>query len=500
MNATRSILRSLAACLGATAAVAAAHAGDDVKVWTDLWGDVLTRRTDPELIGAPAAGCTLPNLTKLTVGPWQSSTAFTDPYNGSYTSTASANLLRFDLELKGVVNPPGSVSLTSYNPFQFGPSPLFGFIEFDIDSDRDTGGELGSAAKLRYLANVARFGRLPYGSIGARAAKYGWDLDASFSSPPQYERSGADFVLAFCGCYPTTIVSESGNNNHIFEAGETWIVRGGFFQRAGGYQGACSSTGGASGLAVGMYVPNVNLRWSHDPGTNRTTITLVFASTMTGAGQLAGQSPQPVNLSASDQVSIVEALSDLITGCTNVPVGSPTYTLCQRWAGRNPSDSRFREPDHWSATALVGTAYPEPIQGAVFIWTDTGFDDTHRDLDGNGTADSLDKQVIWTAIDNLDASIWDLSGNAREDGMVVLPSPGVYFALPDVDGNGRIDVSDVRSLCTGDFNRDGAVNIFDYITFFDAYTTGDVAADMNSNGFFDAGDFMVFMNAAAGGC
>lgn len=472
----------------------------DVVTWYDLGGDVLVRPTDPGLMGLPNPSSTLPNLLSLTVGPWQTPTAATNPYSGSYTTHESGQLLRIDLELKGVVNPPGSVSFANYNPYEFGLSPLYGYFELDVDGDRDTGGELGPGAKNRYLANVGRFGRIPLGPIGQRSVKLGWQTDADFFSPPQFERSGADFVLAFCGCYPTTIVSESGNNNHIFEAGETWIVRGGFFQRAGGYQGACSSVGGAAGLQIGQYVPYVNLRWSHSTATDRTTITLIFPATMIGAGQLAGEAPQPVNLSASDQVSLVEALTDLITGSASVQTGTPLFELCSRWVGRNPSDARYRDPGRWSATALVGTAYPQPVNGAVFIWTDCGFNDIYRDLDGNGSADPQDKQVVINALDGLDGSAWDAGGSGREDGQVLLINPGVNFAVADVDGDGAINLLDLRCLCPGDFNRDGVINLLDYMTFFDAYSVGHTSADMNANGLFDAGDFMAFLNAVAAGC
>lgn len=496
-------IRVMVATIAVVAAILrpeTASAADSSRTWTDLAGDVLVRRTDPQMVAELAEGCNLPNLTRLMVGTWSTPTPTTDPYTGTYVDAAVGHLLRFDLELRGVVNPPGSLSQSSYTPFQFGPSPLYGFIEFDVDGDVDTGGELGSAARNRYLANVGRFGRLPRPPLTGRAAKFGWQVDSIFGTTPQIERSGSDFSLAFCGCYPTTIVSESGNGNGVFEAGETWIVRGGFFQRAGGYQGACSSIGGAAGLQVGQYVPWVNLRWSHSIATDRTTITLIFPATMQGAAQLAGQAVQPMNFSASDHTSLAEALNDLITGCGSVAPGTPVHTLSNRWSGRDPNDPRYRDPTRWSTHALVGTAAVTPVDGASLIWTDTGFDDVHRDLNGDGIADPSDKSVVLQTIEALDGSVWDAGGNGREDGVVILSSPGVNFAAADVDGNGSIDSLDVRSLCIGDFNRDGQVNILDYITFFNAFITGDSAADLNLNGVLDAGDFSIFTNSVLQGC
>src|SRR5690606_17362839 len=101
-----------------------------------------------------------------------------------------ADVFRLDLVLAGVINPPGTLGLTGapYEPFRFGPSPLFGFIELSTDRDEDTGGQLGGAANLRFLANVGRFGARPEDSIGGRAARSADDLDGVFATGPQVER------------------------------------------------------------------------------------------------------------------------------------------------------------------------------------------------------------------------------------------------------------------------------------------------------------------------
>jgi hypothetical protein len=475
-------------------------AGDNARTWHDLAGDAIPRRTDAQLAGPLGTGCTLPNLLRLVVGTWQTPTPTTDPYNGSYASYQTADLLRFDLELKGVVNPPGSASVTSYDPFAFGPSPLFGAIEFDIDGDRDTGGDATGVARTRYLANVARFGRIPHGSIGTRVPKYGWEAEGDYTTEPFFERSGADFVLSFCGCYATTILSESGSVNGFFEPGETWLIRGGFFQRAGGYQLFCTGPGGGAAPATpGSYVPYTTLRWSHDLDSDTTVITLIFPATMAGAAMLAGEPVQLPDGFAGNHVSIVEGLDDILQSLP-APFNSLGWILGHRWAGRDPADSQYRDVARWSVNALVGTAYAVPVDDATMVWTDTGFDDVSRDLDGDGMAGPLDKQVIYNSLDSLDGTPRDAEGMGAENGNVRLIDPGQNFALSDVNGDGNINRFDVAHLCPGDFNRDGMINILDYISFFNAFNTGDPRADLNLNGSLETGDFVTFLNAIASGC
>ncbi len=490
-------------CAIALFAITAAASAGNPKVRTDPSGDAVLRPTDPEMCGHLGPGGIKPDLLKLSLGAWQSNTASTNPYAGFYAEPEHANLFRLDLEIKGVVCPPGTVALTNYNPFQFGASPLYGFIELDIDSDHDTGGELTSAGKSKYLANVGRFGLSPQGSIHDRFVSNGRSIDSTFETNPQFERSGADFLLAFCGCYPTTITTEGGNGNHIFEAGETWIIQGGFFQRAGGYQPVCSSTGGAAGLQIGLYVPLVKLRWSHSTVTDTTTVTLVYSLTQQGSAQLAGQSVQPINLNVSDQTSIVEALTDVAQGAQFAPAGSPAWYLSHRWIGHNPSDPSERDnldPTRWDVTALIGTTFETPIDTSFIAWTDTGFEECPLDLDGDGLSGPLDRQLVRDRIDELDGTLADAEGQAWENGSVRLIQPGLWFESTDVDADGRINRLDIGAYCPADFNKDGAINILDYLSFMNAFAAADPQADFNHNGILDVLDFIAFQNAAAAGC
>jgi hypothetical protein len=487
-----------AACLlGAAAAVAG---GGGSTTWTDPRWDNSPRRTDSTNNGPLIPGARLPDLLSVTLSAWQSPTASTNPYNGSVVSGSGPfHLFRLDVVFDGLVNPPGRMGDNStfpYEPAKFGDHPVLGFLEIDVDEDKSTGGELGPAAASRYLANVARFGRLPKGSIGERAAIWGTDLQLPFAQSPQFRRSGADFVLSLCGCYNPEIISEGGNGNQRFDAGETWIVRAPFFQRSGGYTEASFAFGGSSGMA-GTYDPQVNLRFSHSTLTDRTTITLVYALTMIGAGQLAGQPPQGWNFNVADQTSVYEGLRDVVEAAPFVPFGTPAYTLSERWIGRNVNN--YLDPAEWEVFALFGTAYETPQDGA-YVWTDTGVNETPGDVDGSGTLDGSDKARVRQKIVEYDAGPLDGDGYIGENGSVQIIGFGANFCLYDIDGNGLIDDMDVRTYCIGDFNLDGRLNIQDFTAFLNAFNNGETRVDLNHNGMLEIGDFAEFLNAFNSGC
>jgi len=482
---------------GLLALAVPAMADPDTAVWTDPKGDATPRHTNTGANGPINPAATLPDMVRLTLSGWQAFNAATDPYSGFVVDPEHAHLFRMQVTFAGLVNPPGPLSGSSgFDPFRFGISPVYGFLELDMDADKETGGELGAAAKSRYLANVGRFGRMPSSALGPRAATWGTQLDGIFSTAPQYERSGADMVLNLCGCYQVTIVSQNGNSNGVFEAGETWVVRSAFFQRVGGYKDACFSFGGASGIP-GLYDPWVNLRFSHSTSTNQTTITLVYALDMVGAGQLAGQAPQSVNYNAGDQTSVLEAISDVIDGAPFLPSNTPVWFLANRWIGRNPSDSL--NPTRWRPLALFGTSYQTP-QDSSFAWTDTGFDEVAGDVNGDALADLTDAAAVRQTIDTLDGGPLDGEGSSVENQSVTIIDPGPNFCIFDVDGDGRIDLRDVRIYCIGDYNRDGLLNINDFIAFSTGFAIGDPRADTDRNGVFDVNDFVGFGNAYAAGC
>ncbi|MGP1309666.1 MAG: hypothetical protein ACTS27_05660 [Phycisphaerales bacterium] len=445
-------------------------------VFTDAASDAALRRTDPSY-GA-ALPLIVPDLLELTVGGWCTPTPSTDPYDGEWVSGADADLLRVDLVIAGLVNPPGTLS--PFNPAKYGPRPLIAFIELDADNEKNTGGECElSAVRTRYLANVARFGALPFGSYGERAARNQADLDAAFNEP-EVELTGAEFVLALCGCTNTTVVSTCGDSSPTtFDAGDSWIVRGRFFQRAGGYSGPSAFFGGS---APGEFDPYVNLLYRHHPVQNRTTISLVFPLTMAGAADLSGQPEQAPDTSVANHTSVYEALLDIVDSVDYAWPGCEDE-LIRRWDDDDICEAM--NPSRWNARAVVGVPYLQQ-QAFPYAYTDVGFQETVADLDSDGSITPLDRSAFDSWLISSDGSPTDADGVA--DGVFTIASFGPNFQVHDFTGDGVVDEDDrvllePAALCSGDTNGDNVVNFADLNIVLSTFgqsganLPGDVTAD-----------------------
>lgn len=492
-------------CAVAAALVAAARtlASDSVAVYSDPAGDAAIRRTDAQNNCPLDPNAAIPDLLEARLMGWETPTPVTNPYNGTPRQGRGANLFRLDVTFDGVVNPPGTLGVggTAFDPFAFGPKPVYGFLELDMDRNRDTGGELGGSAHSRYLANVGRFGRMPEGSIGLRVARWSDEVDLDFATAPQIERSGADWALTLCGCNTVTVVSEGGNGNGVFEAGETWIVRSRFFKRSGGYQGASGMFGGS---APGLYDPLVNLRFSHDTQTNRTTISLVWALNAAGAAALTGQAAQPYDQSIGpgNHASVAEGLRDLIIGAQGGNGGAltgPVHTLTSQWADQSHTDEQLLDPTRWRVTALFGTTCADGA--ALYVWTDTGFEDTFGDCDADGEAGPADYALLEGIIDSNDGGPRDLDGVVNGRVQVGL---GGSWSFYDLNADGYIDEEDLELLlesiaeCPADWNRDGQHNTLDIFSFLNAWFAG--AADFDGDGFTTTNDLFAFLSVWFVGC
>ena len=55
-------------------------------------------------------------------------------------------------------------------------------------------------------------------------------------------------------------------------------------------------------------------------------------------------------------------------------------------------------------------------------------------------------------------------------------------------------------VCAADFNDDAALDLFDFLAFFNAFTARDPEADLIADGVFDLFDFLAFQNLFVGGC
>ncbi len=72
----------------------------------------------------------------------------------------------------------------------------------------------------------------------------------------------------------------------------------------------------------------------------------------------------------------------------------------------------------------------------------------------------------------------------------------------DLAATGTIVSNGVRQTtpCPADFNGDGHLNVLDFISFLNAYASGDPRGDFNGDGQRNALDFIAFLNAFAVGC
>lgn len=471
--------------------------GGDQRILIDAADDAVVRSTGGGNCGSANPNWTKPDVRKVKISAWYSPTASTDPYGGSTTTNSAANLARIDIVLKGVICPPGPIGLGGdpYEPDRFGDGPIYGFFELDVDDNRDTGGETPNGAASRFLANAARFGSKPYGSIGDRAAVSGKDLFQPWTVLPQVCLTGADWVVAFCGCFPVTVVERSDPTHAKFQAGDTWIVEGRFFQRSGGQQFASLMTGGSE---PGMYDPLTKIRFSHCTVEDETTISLVVALNQIGAGLLCGAPPEQIDLDASNQTSIAEGVCDLITGAEFRQLAGLSRALTIEWAGRPISEAT--NPSDWECQFIVGTTFPSLCE-ALYIWTDIGFRANFKDMNGDVLVTSGDRGPIHTRIAELDGGPED--GDGMMNGEVKIIGFGFNFDRHDLNSDGVIDQDDVELLppvCLPDFDGSGMLSVADIFAFLNSWFASSPSADFDGSGDVGVQDIFAFLNAWFAGC
>lgn len=406
------------------------------RVHSDDDGDAVARRTDP---GADApfdpATHRLIDLIEIRVGAFRPSDPTTDLFAGLYDGNGA--FLRTDIVVRGLVNPPGPSGPDAFAPFVHGDHPIYGFVEFDVDREIETGGE-SDAPEFRYLGNVARFGGLPERSeLEHRTARDASAFDGDILTEPQVERSGEEFHVALLGheFWGATIDRVDADLDDLFEVGETWRLRGSFFHRAHGFEPFSLADGGA---ASGEYAPESVIQFRHDLVRDTTEISLVFPLTNAAAAVARDEVLQPNNADPSDHASIAEGLCDLQTSAEFLaffPSGLPEEAMITGWRERVPTD--FLEPEKWRVTALLGSTYTAPIwSGTHFVWTDIFPSVDVGDVNGDGLRNAEDRDAILQFIDANDA------GDGLWDGTVVIGAFALDFSLFDVNYDGVVDGRD----------------------------------------------------------
>jgi len=433
----------------------------DPTVLVDESGDAVVRRTDLGNDGAIASESNLPDLARIEFGGWEPDNLQVDPYAGEWEDATDSGIIRVNVIFHGLVNPPGPIGLDepTFDPFRWGPSPLFGFVEFDLDDLLDTGGEIDTL-RHRFLGNVARFGGLPPGELGDRAARGIHDLDDDLTTPPFVERSGEEMHLALCGCDPIAVIDRFGDPTpETFDAGDTWIIQGRFLHRTHAFSEFSFAFGGSR---PGEYDPIVDVRFSHDPDRDETTLAVVYAADHDGAARLTGRDPEPMDLNAANQTSILEMLEEIRFAAeqSRDPGFGTSFDLLRDWAdNRHKNLSRFVDPQNWKSNALVGASYAEPQPDAFYVWTDVGFDVPFGDLNRDGSVDEEDRNAIAAAIADLDGTYRDADGELNVQ--IAVEDFGLGFSLYDLDYDGFVNALDLFPIGfgrIGDVDVDGALS------------------------------------------
>lgn len=427
-------------------------------------GDAAIRRID---FGADAPtgseSSNIPDIVSYQLGAWQPANPATSLYGGMWSN--GGQFVRFDLVLNGLVNPPGPINQVSptYDPFYYGPSPLIGFVEFNIDQDVNTGGEL-DFPEFRYLANLGRFGGIvDHADWRDRAAVCGTDIDQDFMTAPFVDRSGEEFHIAFSGDTVLAVTRRIGDDDDTFEPGEAWSVTANWLHRAHSFE-RFSSAGND-----GIYEPQAEFLFQHAIEIDQTIITMIFPLTNAAAADALELSTESNNGVDSDQASIQEGLSNLTQSVMAVPIGDPTrlepeFQAIRPW--ENQSAAAFLDPASWEVNIIVGMPYTTmDAFGALYAPTDVMPSPIVGDFDGDGIVKQADVQAFDSFLEDMDGLV-GVDADLSIDGAVTLVGFGPNFCVYDINYDGVIDTQDRKQIVImGDVNLDLKVNVEDLEEF-----------------------------------
>lgn len=503
--------RQMLICLWCFAAAAGGTASlAQPVVFSEPVADAVIRRTDLGNDGpVDPLLHRLPDVRETRLGTFSPATPHLDQFNGSWDS--NGQYMRFDMVFDGLVNPPGLLSLDEdapvYQPFLYGPNPAFGYVEFDLDGNPETGGEL-SDTEYRYLGNVGRFGGLPSEArFSGRAAVTASDCDENVLTSPYVERSGEEFHLALIGEETESITihtEKPGGNPMVFEDGEIWILNGDFFHRAHGFEDFAFTCFDRPG----RYKPDVKLQFKHDITTDRTTVSLVYP--LTNAADAALQSPgtpvEPNDGCEDNQNSIEEALEDLQLSAEFADPWDrmqPDFALIAGWEFNVVANHLV--PENWPSFGLMGSAY-EQLQGPFerFIWTDAWPNPLPGDFDANGVRNAADIVLLDDFIAGNDGLAGvDDDGNGS-NGVILWHQFSRSFTVFDTNYDGIVAADD--AVIMGDMDLNQAIEFDDVDDFVQALLTPDLyvgthggvpgvtRGDINSDQSLDAADIAGFLN------
>ncbi len=438
----------------------------------------------------------LPDILSFTIGAWAPVDPQSDLFTGEWSQ--AGEFFRLDMAFAGLINPPGPLGNGyPFEPFRYGPNPLFGYVELDMDADVQTGGEFAETSK-RYTGSIARFGGMPAGPrYKGRVAVDGRSFGDAY-------RSGEEFHLAFHGWQITGI---SPANDLTFDPGDTWVVTGRLLHRSHAYEQfsyACCQG------APGSYEPTVQLKFQHSIANDVTVVSLVYPLTNAGAAAMSGSLPDVLDGDASNQNSVEEALDDLVFSVLYAPWGwrnNKDFSIIAAWGGKNAAD--HLDPTAWELTLTVATSYliNEPT---YFAWTDMSPDVVTGDVNGDVRVDDDDLAAFEAYLSENDG-LTGFDSDGEVNGQIVISQFGSNFSLYDLNYNGIVDeldrlIVDSRRLAPADFDQDGDVDAVDFARL--QRCVGEPQAgqwqeectvcDLNYDGSADALDVLVFEACASG--
>ncbi|GEM_PF-1548790 len=432
-------------------------------------------------MGADAAlalgGHRAPELIAMRVGNWAPAANGATFFDGCWNP--AGGFFRLELAFRGLLNPPGRVGLSTptHAPFEFGPHPVSGFIEIDVDDNVATGGDFETPENM-YPANVARFGGLPANpDLADRVAPLGVDFIEFLPQTPLVERAGEEFHIALFGDLIDTSIEVEGDGDRRFEADETWIIRGKLLHRAHGYE----IFSGANGN--GAYEPVVDIEFRHSSTPDVTILSLVYPLTNAAAAAFTGNAPQAPDSSSLNQNSILEGLLDLTTSLQSLSPAlrnHPAFPLIAAW--ENQSAAACLNSSLWRVTCHVGMSYPaQDLFGAFIVWTDAWPGAAFGDFTADGVVTSEDLAAFDAFISAFD-TLFPIDTDNAINGKVTLSDFAGNFSVFDLNYDGVVDDRDRSAiqLC-GDMNGDRVVDLADLAAFADAILDPTTAGDPCEN-------------------
>lgn len=513
--------RRVAVATALSCAVAGPSFGADYQTRYDPPGDAVVRKTGSGRV--KPGKHRLPDLLSITVGTWQPDEPVKDLFTGTWDRNADTPFLRVDVVLDGLMNPPGPFLHKGggvFDPFRFGPHPVFGFIELDADENVDTGGEI-KFPENRHLGTAARFGGIPsevHRKLKKRFALSAADFDHNCNTPPFVEYTGEEFHLALLGeqyAGHTVVVENPKGRKGKFDAGEVWDLKDGtWFHRAHGFKGYSTTCPGEPECPgnpdQGEYKPPCTIRWSHDiqSDPDQTTITLVFPLTHRAANAILGNpGEEPLDRNYLNQASVHEALTDLLFSArANNPQG-PCVELILEWANTDPQD--HLGPHSWGISAVLSTSYVRKADRS-FVWTDLYPNSEVGDFDGDGDVDLEDYDALYGFIHANDGG--KIDGDGMVNGEVELIDYSWNFSVFDIDYDGVVGDNDAAVIIgPHDMDQDLDVDLEDlsaFVVCLDEVSVGPRAqnplgieclvADSDFDGDVDLTDFGRFQRVFTG--